>query len=87
MACDHRIFNQSVKDIVDVARRSGIRTSAKRTLSMVLRSPNVDKKSREQFALRTHKRLIETSNPTAEWIDAMMTLEVPAGVKLEIKRA
>jgi small subunit ribosomal protein S10 len=53
----------------------------------VLRSPHVDKKSREQFELRVHKRLIEISNATAEMVDALMKLEVPAGVEVEIKSA
>jgi small subunit ribosomal protein S10 len=56
-------------------------------LFTVLRSPHVDKKSREQFELRVHKRLIEISNATAEMVDALMKLEVPAGVEVEIKSA
>jgi small subunit ribosomal protein S10 len=92
-AYDHRILDQSSKDIVDVAKRTGAQVSGpvplptKRTLFTVLRSPHVDKKSREQFELRVHKRLIEISNATAEMVDALMKLEVPAGVEVEIKSA
>ena len=92
-AYDHRVLDQSAKDIVDVARRTGARVSGpvplptRRSLYTVLRSPHVDKKSREQFELRVHKRLIEISNATAEMVDALMKLEVPAGVEVEIKTA
>jgi small subunit ribosomal protein S10 len=92
-AYDHRILDQSSKDIVDVAKRTGAQVSGpvplptKRTLFTVLRSPHVDKRSREQFELRVHKRLIEISNATAEMVDALMKLEVPAGVEVEIKSA
>ena len=92
-AYDHRILDQSAKDIVDVARRTGARVSGpvplptRRSLYTVLRSPHVDKKSREQFEMRVHKRLIEISNATAEMVDALMKLEVPAGVEVEIKSA
>ncbi|MEO0069686.1 MAG: 30S ribosomal protein S10 [candidate division WOR-3 bacterium] len=90
-AYDHRLLDQSARDIVDVAKRTGAQVSGpvplptKRTLFTVLRSPHVDKKSREQFELRVHKRLIEISNATAEMVDALMKLEVPAGVEVEIK--
>ncbi|MEO0091310.1 MAG: 30S ribosomal protein S10 [candidate division WOR-3 bacterium] len=92
-AYDHRILDQSAKDIVDVARRTGAIVSGpiplptERSLFTVLRSPHVDKKSREQFELRVHKRLIEISNATREMVDALMKLEVPAGVEVEIKSA
>ncbi|MEO0079861.1 MAG: 30S ribosomal protein S10 [candidate division WOR-3 bacterium] len=92
-AYDHRVLDQSARDIVDVARRTGalvagpVPLPTKRTLFTVLRSPHVDKKSREQFELRVHKRLIELSNATAEMVDALMKLEVPAGVEVEIKSA
>ncbi|MCX7784908.1 MAG: 30S ribosomal protein S10 [candidate division WOR-3 bacterium] len=92
-AYDHRILDQSAKDIVDVARRTGALVSGpiplptERSLFTVLRSPHVDKKSREQFELRVHKRLIEISNATREMVDALMKLEVPAGVEVEIKSA
>ncbi|MEO0081985.1 MAG: 30S ribosomal protein S10 [candidate division WOR-3 bacterium] len=92
-AYDHRVLDQSARDIVDVAKRTGAQVSGpvplptKRTLFTVLRSPHVDKRSREQFELRVHKRLIEISNATAEMVDALMKLEVPAGVEVEIKSA
>jgi|SRR5512137_3101443 small subunit ribosomal protein S10 len=92
-AYDHRILDQSAKDIVDVARRTGAQVAGpvplptRHSLYTVLRSPHVDKKSREQFELRIHKRLIEISNATAEMVDALMKLEVPAGVEVEIKSA
>ncbi|MCL6466219.1 MAG: 30S ribosomal protein S10 [candidate division WOR-3 bacterium] len=92
-AYDHRLLDQSARDIVDVAKRTGAQVAGpiplptKRTLFTVLRSPHVDKKSREQFELRVHKRLIEISNATAEMVDALMKLEVPAGVEVEIKSA
>ncbi|MEO0072551.1 MAG: 30S ribosomal protein S10 [candidate division WOR-3 bacterium] len=90
-AYDHRLLDQSARDIVEVARRTGAIVSGpiplptKRSLFTVLRSPHVDKKSREQFELRVHKRLIEISNATREMVDALMKLEVPAGVEVEIK--
>jgi len=90
-AYDHRVLDQSARDIVDVAKRTGAMVSGpvplptKRTLFTVLRSPHVDKRSREQFELRVHKRLIEISNATADMVDALMRLEVPAGVEVEIK--
>ncbi|MFO7651617.1 MAG: 30S ribosomal protein S10 [bacterium] len=92
-AHDNRVLDQSARDIVDVAKRTGAQVSGpvplptKRTLFTVLRSPHVDKRSREQFELRVHKRLIEISNATAEMVDALMKLEVPAGVEVEIKSA
>jgi small subunit ribosomal protein S10 len=92
-AYDHRILDQSAKDIVDVARRTGAQVAGpvplptRHSLYTVLRSPHVDKKSREQFELRIHKRLIEISNATGEMVDALMKLEVPAGVEVEIKSA
>ncbi|NPV13391.1 30S ribosomal protein S10 [candidate division WOR-3 bacterium] len=92
-AYDHRLLDQSARDIVDVAKRTGAQVAGpiplptKRTLFTVLRSPHVDKKSREQFELRVHKRLIEISNATADMVDALMKLEVPAGVEVEIKSA
>jgi small subunit ribosomal protein S10 len=92
-AFDHRLLDQSAKDIVDVARRTGADVSGPiplptdHSLYTVLRSPHVDKKSREQFELRVHKRLIEISNANREMVDALMRLEVPAGVEVEIKSA
>lgn len=92
-AYDHRLLDQSARDIVEVVKRTGAQVAGpiplptKRTLFTVLRSPHVDKKSREQFELRVHKRLIEISNATADMVDALMKLEVPAGVEVEIKSA
>lgn len=88
---DHRILDQSVKSIIDTARRFGINISGpvplptKRSLYTLLRSPHVDKKSREQFELRIHKRLIELSDVTPDIIDALNKLEIPAGVYIEVK--
>ncbi|OYD16323.1 30S ribosomal protein S10 [candidate division WOR-3 bacterium JGI_Cruoil_03_51_56] len=92
-AYDYRVLDQSARDIVEVAKRTGAQVSGpvplptKRTLFTVLRSPNVDKRSREQFELRVHKRLIEISDATTDMVDALMKLEVPAGVQVEIKSA
>ena len=92
-AYDHRLLDQSAGEIVDTAKRTGAKVAGPIPLPTkinkycVLRSPHVDKKSREQFELRVHKRLIEISNATAEMVDALMKLEVPAGVEVEIKSA
>ncbi len=88
---DHRILDQSVKSIVDTVRRFGIKISGpvplptERSLYTILRSPHVDKKSREQFELRVHKRLIELNDVTPDIIDALNKLEIPAGVYVEVK--
>lgn len=90
-AYDHRILDQSAVEIVDTARRTGASVSGPiplptmRNLYTVLRSPHVDKKSREQFEIRTHKRLLDILNPTPETVDALMKLDLPAGVDVEIK--
>ncbi len=90
-AYDHRLLDQSVKEIVDTARRTGARISGPIPLPTkinkftILRSPHVDKKSREQFEIRTHKRLIDIYDPTADTIDALMKLELASGVDVEIK--
>ncbi len=90
-AYDHRILDQSVEEIVDTARRTGARISGPIPLPTeinkltVLRSPFIDKKSREQFEVRTHKRLVDILEPTAETVDALMKLELAAGVDVEIK--
>ncbi len=89
-AYDHRILDQTAKDIVEIAKRTGANVSGpiplptKRSLITVLRSPHVYKKSREQFFFTVHKRLIEISDATSEMVDALMKLEVPAGVDIEI---
>ena len=90
-AYDHRILDQSTTEIVDTAKRTGatvagpipLPTSTSRTT--VLRSPHVDKKSREQFEIRTHKRLLDILEPTQQTVDALMKLDLPAGVDVEIK--
>jgi small subunit ribosomal protein S10 len=90
-AYDHKQLDQSVGEIVDTAKRTGARlggpiplpTSIKRYT--VLRSPHVDKKSREQFEIRTHRRLVDILEPTQQTIDALMKLELSAGVDVEIK--
>ncbi len=90
-AYDHKQLDQSVGKIVDTVKRTGARlggpiplpTSIKRYT--VLRSPHVDKKSREQFEIRTHKRLVDILEPTQQTIDALMKLELSAGVDVEIK--
>src|SRR5262249_19622280 len=83
-AYDGRLLDRSVLDIVETAKRSGaavvgpIPLPTKREIYTVLRSPNVDRKSREQFEIRTHKRLVDILNPTAKTIDALKTLTLPA---------
>jgi small subunit ribosomal protein S10 len=90
-AYDHRLLDQSVKEIVDTASRTGARISGPVLLPTqiskftVLRSPHVDKKSREQFEIRTHKRLIDIFDPTPDTVDALMKLELASGVDVEIK--
>jgi small subunit ribosomal protein S10 len=90
-ACDHRVLDTSVGKIVDTARRTGavvvgpvlLPTNIRKYT--VLRSPHVDKKSREQFEMRVHKRLIELKSPTSRTVDELMKLDLPAGVDVEIK--
>jgi len=90
-AYDHRLLDQATGEIVEAAKRSGAKISGplplptKRELYTVLRSPVIDKKSREQFDLSTHKRLIEIEEPTSKTIDALRKLNLPAGVDVEIK--
>ncbi len=90
-AYDHRILDQSATEIVDTARRTGARVAGPiplptlRSVYTVNRSPHVDKKSREQFEIRTHKRLLDILDPTPETVDALMKLDLPAGVDVEIK--
>jgi len=88
---DHRLLDQSVVEIVDTAKRSGARVVGPIPLPVrinrftVLRSPHVDKKSREQFEVRTHKRLVDIMDPTSQTVDALMRLDLAAGVDVEIK--
>ena len=90
-AYDHRILDQSATQIVDTAQRTGANVSGPVPLPTeinrytVLRSPFKDKDSREQFEIRTHKRLIDVLEPTPKTVDALMRLNLPAGVDLEIK--
>ena len=90
-AYDHRILDQSTWEIVQTAKRTGALVAGPIPLPTdinrytVLRSPHVDKKSREQFEIRTHKRLIDILEPTAQTVDALMKLDLPAGVDVEIK--
>ena len=90
-AYDHRILEQSARMIVEAAERSGaavagpipLPTEIKRFC--VLRSPHIDKDSREHFEIRTHKRLIDILEPTSKTVDALMRLQLPSGVDIEIK--
>ena len=88
---DHEIVDQSTKLIVDTAAKTGARISGpiplptERNLYCVVRGPHVNKDSREQFEMRTHKRLIDILNPTAQTMDALTKLDLPAGVEIEIK--
>ena len=88
---DHKLLDLSTREIVDTARRTGATVIGPIPLPTsinkytVLRSPHVDKKSREQFEMRTHKRLIDITDPTPKTIDNLMNLSLPAGVDIEIK--
>lgn len=90
-AYDHKLLDQSVGEIVDTAKRTGAKVvgpiplPTKINKYCVLRSPHVDKKSREQFEIRTHKRLLDILEPTQQTIDALMKLDLSAGVDIEIK--
>ena len=91
MGYDHRILDLSCEEIVETVKKTGANVSGpvplptKREVFTVLRSPHIDKKSREQFQIKTHKRLLEIVNPTAKTIDALRKLDLPAGVNVEIK--
>lgn len=88
---DHRILDRSAHEIVDTAMRTGAKVCGpiplptKREQWTVLRSPHVDKKSREQFEIRTHKRLLDITQSTPKTVDALMKLDLPAGVDVDIK--
>ena len=90
-AFDHRLLDQSVKEIVETARQTGARVIGPIPLPVeinkfcVLRSPHIDKKSREQFEIRTHKRLLDIIEPTQQTVDSLMKLELSAGIDVEIK--
>lgn len=90
-AYDHAALDRSVDEIVNTAKRSGAKIAGpiplptKRTVYTVLRSPHVDKKSREQFETRVHKRLIDIYDSTSQTVDSLMRLDLPAGIDIEIK--
>ena len=91
VAYDHRLLDISTAEIVETAKRTGatiagpIPLPTKREIFTVLRSPHVDKKSREQFQIKTHKRILDIISPTSKTIDALKKLDLPAGVYVEIK--
>ncbi|MFH1875495.1 MAG: 30S ribosomal protein S10 [Candidatus Omnitrophota bacterium] len=91
-AFDHRILDQSTQEIVEVALRTGATISGpiplptQKKIYTVNRSTNIDKKSREQFMLAVHKRIVDLDNPTPKTIDALRKLNLPAGVNVEIKQ-
>jgi small subunit ribosomal protein S10 len=90
-AYDHRVLDQSALEIVETSKRTGARVKGPIPLPTrierytVLRSPHIDKKSREQFEIRTHKRLVDIEEPTAKTVDALNKLNMPAGVYIKIK--
>jgi len=90
-AFDHRILDQSTNEIVNTAKRTGANVRGPIPLPTnmrrftVLRGPHVDKKSREQFEMRTHKRLLDIIDPTPQTVDALMKLDLAPGVDVEIK--
>jgi small subunit ribosomal protein S10 len=91
-AYDHRLLDKSAQEIVAAAQRTGAAINGPIPLPTAIskytvnRSPHVNKKSREQFETRTHKRLMDIVNPTAQTVDALMRLDLPAGVDVEIKQ-
>lgn len=88
---DYKVLDQSVERIVQTAQRTGVKLvgpiplPTERKIFCVNRSPHVDKKSREQFELRIHKRLIDILQPTAQTIESLSTLDLPSGVDIELK--
>jgi small subunit ribosomal protein S10 len=90
-AYDHRLLDISAEEIVETAKKTGsfvsgpIPLPTDREVFTVLRGPHIDKKSREQFQIKTHKRILEILDPTAKTIDALRKLDLPAGVSVEIK--
>lgn len=90
-AYDHKVIDQSAKQIIDTALRTGAKISGpiplptRRSTYTVIKSPHVYKKGREQFEMRVHKRLIDISEPTPKTIDSLMNLSLPAGCDAEIK--
>jgi len=90
-AFDHRVLDQSTLEIVNTAKRTGAQVRGPIPLPTniekytVLRSPHIDKKSREQFEIRTHKRVLDILDPTPETVDALMKLDLASGVDVEVK--
>ena len=90
-AYDHRLLDKSTEDIVETAKRTGAAVRGPIPLPThiekytVLRGPHIDKKSREQFEIRTHKRMLDIVDPTPQTVDALMKLDLPAGVDVQIK--
>ena len=90
-AYDHQLIDSSAAKIVETAKRNGAQVSGpiplptRKEVVTILRSPHVNKVSREQFERRTHKRLIDILNPNQKTIEALMSLDLPAGVEIEIK--
>ncbi|SHE81459.1 SSU ribosomal protein S10P [Desulforamulus putei DSM 12395] len=90
-AFDHQMLDQSAGKIVETAKRTGAQVAGpvplptERSVYTILRSPHVNKDSREQFEMRVHKRLIDILEPTPKTVDALMRLDLPAGVDIEIK--
>ena len=90
-AFEHRVLDQATSEIASTAKRTGARVRGPIPLPTriekftVLRSPHIDKKSREQFEIRTHKRLLDIIDPTPQTVDALMKLDLAAGVDVEIK--
>ena len=90
-AYDHKLLDQSAREIIDTARQTGAKVAGPIPLPTrisrytVLRSPHVDKKSREQFEIRIHKRLLDILEPTQQTLDALMKLDLSAGVDVEIR--
>lgn len=88
---DHRLIDRSAKEIVETCKRTGAKISGpiplptKISRYTVLRSPHVDKKSREQFEIRVHKRLLDILEPAQDTVNALMKLDLPAGIDVEIK--
>ena len=90
-AFDHRLIDRSASEIVETAKRTGAQVRGPIPLPnkiekfTVLRGPHIDKKSRDQWEIRTHKRLLDIVDPTPQTVDALMKLDLPAGVDVEIK--
>ncbi len=90
-AYDHKLLDQSAADILDTARKTGAKVvgpiplPTKINKFTILKSPHIDKKSREQFEIRTHKRLLDILEPTQQTVDALMKLDLSPGVDVEIK--